>query len=163
MSAGVVIRPARDDDREALIEQFQGLNQHEDLIVHNRRVDRPAGEESLVAAEAKIIEKNGVKLVAERDGKVAGHLFMTFEQAPVFVREDVRPYAYIAELFVREEARGLGLGRALMKEAERIAIARGFGHLMLGVLTGNESAERAYTRFGFKSYATDMIKPIGKR
>ena len=53
--------------------------------------------------------------------------------------------------------------KAAMKEAERIAIARGFGHLMLGVLTGNESAERAYTRFGFKSYATDMIKPIGKR
>lgn len=162
MTTPFTIRPARDDDREALIEQFQGLNQHEDLIVRNRRTDRAAGEESLVAAEAKIAEKSGVKLVAERGGKVVGHLFMTFERAPIFVREEVRDYAYIAELFVRAEARGLGIGRGLMQEAERIAIARGVGNLMLGVLTGNESAERAYARFGFTSYATDLIKPIGK-
>ena len=162
MTTPFTIRPARDDDRDALVEQFQGLNQHEDLIVHNRRTDRAAGEESLVAAEVKVVEKNGVRLVAERDGKVVGHLFLTFEQAPIFVRREVRDYAYIAELFVREEARGLGIGRGLMQEAERIALARGVGHLMLGVLTGNESAERAYARFGFRSYATDLIKPIRK-
>ncbi len=161
MSADVVIRPARESDREALIEQFQGLNRHEDLIVRNRRVDRMAGEESLDAADAKIAKTNGLRLVAELGGKVVGHLDLTFETGPVFIHADLREYAYVAELFLREEARGAGTGQALLQEAERIAKARGYRRMMIGVITGNTSAERAYERFGFKPYATDLQKMIG--
>ena len=160
MSQDVVIRPARDEDREALVEQFQGLNRYEERFVGNRKLDRAGGEESLVHAEKRVRETDGIAVVAEVGGIVVGHMFLTFERHGACVREEVRPYGYIAELFVREEMRGRGIGRALLAEAERRTKERGLDHIMLGVLTGNSVAERAYERFGFKPYATEMTKPI---
>ncbi len=162
MSATVIIRPARDEDRDALIEQFQGLNQHEEPFVGNRRLDREGAVASLNFADRKVADSNGVRLVVEVEGQVVGHLYLTFERHGACVRDEVRDYGYVSELFVREEMRGRGLGRALLLEAERLTRERGLGHMMLGVITGNAIAERAYARFGFKSYATDLIKPIGK-
>jgi GNAT superfamily N-acetyltransferase len=160
MTAAFLIRPARPDDRAALIEQFLGLNLHEDAITGNRRRDRPGAVASLAQAEKRVAEKNGVRLVAERDGKVVGHLFLIFDRHEVFVREEMRDHAHVTELFVREEVRGLGAGYALLREAERIASARGLGHMTIGVLAGNESAERAYERFGFRPHAAELFKPL---
>ena len=88
-----LIRPAREEDREALLDQTQLLNQHEEPITGNRRVDRAGAEATLAAAEADIARTKGVKLVAEQGGRVVGHLFLTFATAPVYVREEFRPCA----------------------------------------------------------------------
>ena len=156
----VIVRPARADDREALIEQFQGLNVYEDAITGNRRHDRAGGAESLDQADRKVAEKSGISLVAENDGKVVGHLFLIFDRHEVFVREELRDHAHVTELFVREEVRGRGVGYALLREAERLARARGVGHMTIGVLTGNGLAERAYGRFGFRPHAAELFKML---
>lgn len=156
-----VIRPARDEDREAILEQTWLLNRHEEPIVGNRRLDRAGAEETLARGEARVAKTNGAKLVAEREGEVVGHLFLTFETAPVYVREALRPYAYIDELYVRERCRGQGIGQALMAEAERTAVARGYRQLLVGVQTGNAPAEAAYARFGFVPFSLELIKRIG--
>ena len=160
MRADVVIRPARESDREVLIELFLGLNVYEEPFVGNRRLDRAGAIDSLAFAEKKVADTGGVKLVAEIDGSVVGHLFLTWEKHGACVRDDEKDYGYVAELFVREAHRGKGIGRALLQEAERLTKAKGFGHMMLGVLHGNTVAERAYARFGFKPYAADLVKPI---
>lgn len=160
MRADVVIRPARESDREVLIELFLGLNVYEEPFVGNRRLDRAGAIDSLAFAEKKVADTGGVKLVAEIDGSVVGHLFLTWEKHGACVRDDEKDYGYVSELFVREAHRGKGIGRALLQEAERLTKAKGFGHMMLGVLHGNTVAERAYARFGFKPYAADLVKPI---
>ncbi len=160
MSADVVIRPARESDREVLIELFLGLNVYEEPFVGNRRLDRAGAIDSLAFAEKKVADTGGVKLVAEIDGSVVGHLFLTWEKHGACVRDDEKDYGYVSELFVREAHRGKGIGRALLQEAERLTREKGFGHIMLGVLHGNTVAERAYARFGFKPYAADLVKPI---
>jgi GNAT superfamily N-acetyltransferase len=58
-------------------------------------------------------------------------------------------YAYVSELFVREENRGAGVATALMAEAERLAVARGVGRIMVGVVAGNSAAESLYSHLGF--------------
>jgi GNAT superfamily N-acetyltransferase len=157
-----VIRPARASDHKALVEQYLGLNLHEDPITHDRVTDRAGAEESLAAAEAWVAKTNGAVLVAEVDGRVVGHLFLTFEQSPPFVRKEARAYAYIAELFVRAEARRIGVARALIEEAERIARQRGVARIMVSALVGNDSAEGLYERIGFLPYAIELIKEFNR-
>jgi GNAT superfamily N-acetyltransferase len=156
----IIIRPARASDHAALVEQYLGLNLHEDPITHDRVTDRAGAEESLAAAEAWVRKTNGVVLVAEVNGRVVGHLFLTFEEAPPFVRKELRAYAYIAELFVRAEARRLGVARALLAAAERIARERGVSRILVSALAGNIPAETTYERAGFAAYATELIKKL---
>ncbi|SNB74071.1 L-amino acid N-acyltransferase YncA [Arboricoccus pini] len=156
----IVIRPAVAEDRDALIEQFQLLNQHEDDILHDRRRDREGGEEALDVVLAHVAKTDGLLLVAERTGRVLGHICLTFEEAPVYIRPERRRYAYVKELFLREEARGLGLAQKLLSHVEAIARARGYRQLMISYVAGNELAERAYERFGFETYGIDRLKRL---
>ena len=103
---------------------------------------------------------DGAALVADLEARVVGHLFLTFETDAAYVRELLRPYAYVSELYVREEMRGQGIGRALLLEAERQARARGIGRLMIGVLAGNARAEALYRRMGFAPHAIEMAKRL---
>jgi GNAT superfamily N-acetyltransferase len=158
----LVIRPRTATDHDALVEQFHGLNLHEEPFARNRRTDRLGGLDSLAAAQKDVDETGGVALVAELDGRVVGHLFLLIAEDAIYVREELRTYAYVSDLFVREEVRGLGVGKALMAEAERFARERGLRRLMIGVLSGNARAEQLYTRLGFAPHAIELTKPIGE-
>jgi len=154
------IRAATDEDRPALLEQAWQLNIYEEPISHDRRIDKTGAEDTLQATLNRVAKSGGKVLVAEMDGRVVGHLFLSFETHPIYVRPELRPYAYIAELFIREEARDRGIGRALVAEAERIAAERGMDKIMIGVLAGNTMAEEAYARYGFRPYSHELVKPI---
>lgn len=158
----LVIRAADARDRAALVEQFLGLNRHEQAIVGDRRTDPAAAAESFEAAWQQVRATDGHALVAERDGRVVGHLFLLFRDDAVYIFRELRHFGYISELFVREEARGAGIAKALMAEAERLAVARGVGRLMLGVLAGNRPAEALYVALGFAPYAVDMVKALDR-
>jgi GNAT superfamily N-acetyltransferase len=117
----VIIRPAIPEDHEALQTHLWALNQFEQEISGDRRIDRAGATDSLAEALDTVAQQDG----AEQAGRIAGHLFMYFEMDDVYVREDLRSYALISNLFVDEALRGQGVGRALMAEAEKIAAARG--------------------------------------
>jgi GNAT superfamily N-acetyltransferase len=55
---------------------------------------------------------------------------------------------YLEDLYVRPEARGRGIGRALLAELASIAIERGCGRLEWWVLDWNEPALGFYRRLG---------------
>lgn len=155
----LVIRPATAADRTALDEQAMRLNIFEEPFAGDRRLDPAGGVEAFDHLHETVAKSAGAIRVAELDGAVVGHMVMWFDRFPPFVRAELRDYAYIGDLFVREAHRGRGIGAALVAEAEAIARARGVPRILLGVIAGNP-AEHAYRKLGFRSYALEMIKDL---
>jgi GNAT superfamily N-acetyltransferase len=59
----------------------------------------------------------------------------------------------LEDLYVRERARGAGLGRALVEAAVERARARGCGRIQLDTNEGNEEARALYESLGFSAWA----------
>jgi GNAT superfamily N-acetyltransferase len=83
-------------------------------------------------------------VIGERDGVAQGfalffHNFSTFEG---------RPGIYLEDLFVRPEARGAGLGRALLAYLAGLAVKRGCARLEWAVLDWNAPAIAFYEKLG---------------
>ncbi len=159
----LTIRPATPADRAALNEQELGLNLFENALVGDRNITPAGGVAAMDMLHQRAADSGGVVLVAEIGGAVIGHLVLAYERFGPYVREELRDYALVADLFVREPHRGRGVGRALIAEAERRAIERGMPRIMLGVVHGNVAAERSYRRQGFGDYALELIKPLPAR
>jgi GNAT superfamily N-acetyltransferase len=59
-----------------------------------------------------------------------------------------RPGLYLEDLFVRPQARRLGIGRALLEYLARLTIERGWGRLEWRVLDWNEPSIAFYKKIG---------------
>ncbi|MFM9957719.1 MAG: N-acetyltransferase family protein [Phycisphaerales bacterium] len=59
-----------------------------------------------------------------------------------------RPGIFLEDLFVRPEARGVGLGKALLQHLAKLAVERGCGRLQWSVLDWNTSAIDFYKSLG---------------
>ncbi len=86
-------------------------------------------------------------LIGEVDGAPQGfalffHNFSTFEG---------RPGIYLEDLFVTPEARGLGLGKALLVELARLAVERDCARLEWWVLDWNEPSIGFYKSLGARA------------
>lgn len=83
-------------------------------------------------------------LIGEIDGAPLGfalffHNFSTFEG---------KPGLYLEDLYVAPEARGSGLGKALLSKLGALAIARDCARLEWSVLDWNEPALKFYRKLG---------------
>lgn len=83
-------------------------------------------------------------LLAEANGTAAGMLIFF----PIYSSWQGRPGVMIHDLFVRETARGRGLGQALVKRLARLARERGDTRIDVNVLEWNERARAFYEGLG---------------
>ncbi len=75
------------------------------------------------------------------------------------------PEGYISEIFVREEARGKGVGTALMNDVKELAIAKRCSRLMLLTDRERDAQEKDfYARFGFEERPemANMVLQLGE-
>jgi ribosomal protein S18 acetylase RimI-like enzyme len=84
-------------------------------------------------------------LVAELDGRPVGYLRLGFP-TPLACNAHVRQ---ILGLVVADEARGAGVGRALLRAARAEAVRQGARRMTLRVLGHNTPARRLYESEGF--------------
>ncbi|MFG3139711.1 GNAT family N-acetyltransferase [Streptomyces sp. NPDC048211] len=68
--------------------------------------------------------------------------------------------AYVFDVEVDERFRGRGFGRALMIQAERLALASGDTRLGLHVVTANTPALRLYESLGYEPTRYNLTKPL---
>jgi GNAT superfamily N-acetyltransferase len=83
-------------------------------------------------------------LIASLEGEAAGFALF-FHNYSTFL---ARPGIYLEDLYVRPDARGRGVGLALLAGMARLALERGCGRLEWAVLDWNEPALAFYRRLG---------------
>lgn len=83
-------------------------------------------------------------LLAEHDGRPAGFAFYFFNYSTWVGR----PGIYLEDLFVHPEYRGLGIGKALLKQVAGIAVEQGCQRMNWAVLDWNTPAIDFYRASG---------------
>ena len=63
-------------------------------------------------------------------------------------------------IFVTKEARGLGLGTALLRAVKGEALKRGCGEVRLDVIDNNPRARKLYEREGFVAGNVQSLGPL---
>ncbi|MFN5632201.1 MAG: GNAT family N-acetyltransferase [Sphingomonadales bacterium] len=134
------IRPASATDIPLIAQFIRDLAEYERLA-HEVRFD-----EAVLEAKLFGTRPYAEVLIGEIDGSPQGfalffHNFSTFEG---------KPGVYLEDLFVRPEARGAGLGKALLKKLAAIAVERDCARLEWSVLDWNEPAIQFYKALGAK-------------
>ncbi|MBX5483082.1 MAG: GNAT family N-acetyltransferase [Myxococcaceae bacterium] len=132
------LRPATAADTGTILRFIRALAEYERL----------SGE--VVATEAQLREtlfgeRPQAEVVLAFDGEEPVGFALYFHNYSTFL---ARRGLYLEDLFVLPEHRGRGIGKALLKELARIAVARGCGRLEWAVLDWNEPARRFYESLG---------------
>jgi GNAT superfamily N-acetyltransferase len=143
-------------DEPAILSFITGLQDYEAAFEPDRRRDADFVIDHWRALQHRCAERHGIMLIAEDAGKPVGWAFAHDEKGEVFVVEPERTHGFLAELFLLSEARGKGLGRALIEGCEAWAKARGHKLLTVGVLAKNPAAIRSYEGAGYSPYVAIM-------
>jgi len=80
--------------------------------------------------------------LAEKDGQVVGFTHYIFRPSTW----EVEDFCYLEDLYVDPKVRGGGVGRALIKAVEEIAIAKGSKRLYWTTAPDNETARKLYDK-----------------
>ncbi len=134
----ISIRPANPADISLIGQFIRDLAEYEKLA-HEVRFD-----EAVMAQKLFGPRTFAEVLIGEIDGTPQGfalffHNFSTFEG---------RPGIYLEDLFVRPDARGSGLGKALLGKLAALAVERDCARLEWSVLDWNTSAIDFYKALG---------------
>lgn len=139
---GVTVRPAAKDDVRAIIE----LLVDDPLGKTRERLEDPLPESYLRAFDAMAAQGGNAYLVAERDGTVIGCQQLTFIAG---LSREGMTRANVEGVRIAAAARGLGLGRILMRDAIDRARDAGCGLVQLTTDARREDARRFYESLGF--------------
>ncbi|HEX6143184.1 MAG TPA: GNAT family N-acetyltransferase [Geminicoccaceae bacterium] len=136
--SGVTVRPARIGDAPAIVRLVRELASYEGLL------DEVRISEDDVRRDGFGRVPKFECLLAEHRGESVGFALF-FENYSTF---EGRLGIFVEDLFVQEDARGLGIGRMLLARLAAEVVRRGGRRLDLGVLHWNP-ARRFYHRLGF--------------
>lgn len=137
MSAGVVIRPATIEDAPALALLVAALRAHQNDPIGDLNEAAIRRDGFGEAPEFSI-------LIAERERRPIGYALFTNTYEPAFAAKGV----YLADLYVRPEARRSGAGRALVQAVAAEARRRERRFVWWTSLAVNAEAHAFYAALG---------------
>jgi len=111
---------------------------------------------------AALLTRDGERLpfalLAEHEGRTLG--FATL--SPVLYGGSYQWLLFLKDLYVTEQARGLGIGRALLVAMARIAVAEDYCRIDWTTDSTNEGAQRLYDRLGIPRQAKPFYRLSGE-
>ncbi len=138
LSETFVIREARPQDVQRLLQLIRDLAEYEKLSHLVVGTEAQLREE--LFGERPVIES-----VLAWEGEQALGFALFFHNFSTFL---ARRGLYLEDLFVVPEARGRGIGRALIRHGARLAVERGCGRYEWSVLDWNQTAIDFYRSIG---------------
>ncbi len=136
----LAVRPAIPADLPLIASLIRELAEYEKLA-HEVRFDQAVLGVHLFGSDP-----GAEVLIGELDGAAQG--FALF--FPTFSTFEGRPGIYLEDIFVRPDARGLGLGKALISAVAALAVGRGCARFEWSVLDWNRPSIRFYEAIGGK-------------
>ena len=145
----VRIRKATLADLETLLGFEQGV------ISAERPFDVTLKSDTRYYDIEKMIEASNVELlVAELDNEVIGSGYARIEAAKPYNQHS--QHAYLGFMYVKPEHRGKGINKMIIDELARWSATQHITELRLDVYHPNESAIKAYEKFGFVKHMVHM-------
>ena len=129
----IEIRPITPADKPRWLELFK-----EYIVFYESKL---SDEQYELTWERINSDFNITGLLAEKDGQVVG--FTHYIRPSTWEVED---FCYLEDLYVDPKVRGGGVGRALIKAVEEIAIATGSKRLYWTTAPDNETARKLYDK-----------------
>lgn len=145
MSRDFIVRPADPSDAEALTRLAEAVTaEPEAWLITTDGEWRSAGEERRYLKAVRRYPHAAVFVAERSDGAIVGRLSLARDTHPAS--------SHVADLgvMVAKDARGQGVGWAMMEAAVEWAQASEIRKLELHVFPWNEPAIRLYERFGFE-------------
>jgi [ribosomal protein S18]-alanine N-acetyltransferase len=149
------VRAATKNDRPFIVSL--GKRTAMDSVSSLRRVDPAAVLENFDRLLAAVEEREYVAMIAEVDGKPAGFI-LALDSLPDEVTGDDQ--AFIVYMAVERDARGAGIGSALLERAEHEARKRGAPYMALMVTEENAAARALYERAGYRTERRLLCKTL---
>ena len=141
----ITIRPITLSDKARWLELFK-----EYVIFYKSKV---SDEQFELTWQRIHSDFNMYGLIAELDGQIVGLAHYIFRPSTW----DVEDFCYLEDLFVDPKVRGTGVGRALINELEKIAIAKGSKRLYWTTATDNEVARKLYDKVAITDFVQYRI------
>ena len=139
MKKDIIIRSAEEKDVKIIYDFINELAVYEKL-----QHEVTATEEDL--KKTLFEEKYAEVLIAEYEGKSAGFALYFHSYSTFLGKAGI----YLEDLFVKEQYRGLGIGKALLKKLGEICGEKAFGRLEWSVLDWNKPSIDFYESLGSK-------------
>lgn len=137
-AATTIIRKATPSDVGSILQLIR------DLAAYEREPDAVLATEATLHATLFGPTPNAEAIVAELDGQTVGMaLFFTN-----YSTWSGRTGIYLEDLYVMPDARGHGLGKALLARLARLAVSRGCARVEWSVLDWNKTAAGFYKSLG---------------
>ncbi len=106
--------------------------------------------------EKLLASPNEIALIAEVGDRPAGICMATIKEPPAAPFLHPVKAAHIGDLYVAEEYRRAGVGRALIESVRRAAGEKGAGRITLMVWPFNSDALRFYEKLGFATRSVTL-------
>ena len=141
----IIIRPITLSDKARWLELFR-----EYVIFYKSKV---SDEQFELTWQRIHSDFNMYGLIAELDGQIVGLAHYIFRPSTW----EVEDFCYLEDLFVDPKVRGAGVGRALISELEKIAIAKGSKRLYWTTATDNDVARKLYDKVAITDFVQYRI------
>jgi len=128
-----------------------------DMQAHYGSPDPPGGASEMARLLTRVGEHLPFALLAERDRAVLGFATLT----PVLYGGAYQWELFLKDLYVTGQARGLGIGRALLVAMARIAVDENYCRIDWTTDDTNEGAQRLYDRLGIPRHAKPFYRLSG--